>query len=942
MKKFYFSLLSLLVSTMLLAQQGTIAGKVIESESGFEVIGGNVVIQGTGTGSSTDVDGKYYFKVDPGVYTVECTYIGFETMVIADVTVKAGETTTLDIKMGESGIELEEVVVEARQMRNTEAAIMTIQKKSPVVLDGISSSQISKSGDNDVAGAIRRVTGVTVEDGKYVYVRGLGDRYSKTSLNGANIPGLDPNRNTVQMDLFPTELIDNILVYKTFSPDLPGDFTGGYVDIETKDFPDEKVIKASASIGMNLQTSFNKQFLQYEGGRRDWLGFDDGTRAMPTLLSNNGGAIPTANTDLKGLTDASKSFQNNWGFTNPDLPLLNHRFSLSVGDQKTLFGRPLGFIAGVTHQRSYLHYDDGVTGIYELSGQYDEANSLRALVKLDDSHSQEEVLWGAMGSLSYKLTPNHKISALFMRNQSGINNARYQAGKKMVDDPDDFFETRTLRYRQRALNTGQLSGKHVLPAWNNFEINWKSSIAQSMQDDPDMRFFTTRYREINSGSGYEFKPSSDRRPTRFYRDMNQVNIENKLDFVLPFVQWSGQRAKLKFGGNYLMKDRSFNEDRYTFQSDSNQYSGDITDHFAEENILSDSNPDGVYAVNSSIKANNYNAAYQSIGGYLMTELPITAKLRAIAGVRMQTTAVQFETLSEDKLLQYPELDGVTNLIENIDFLPSLNLNYEFNDKMKLRAAYSRTIALPTFRELAPVATFGTETGFIELGNTDLERTLIDNVDIRWELFPRSGEMITVGAFYKHFTNPIEKTYNREAPNGEYTWRNVGQADLLGAEMEFRKKLDFINSLKHFSFGVNFSYIYTKSDIDAEELANIRAARPDAEAHRSLYGQAPYTVNALLSYKNEKGTSCNASFNVIGSRISYITIGATPNIYEMPRPMLNFNFSQKIGDLLTAKFSANNILNARQREVIPFKGVDYVIQENSLGMNLSVGLSFMLR
>ena len=257
MKNLFTLTLFLAFFTTLSAQDtGTVAGKVIEAESGFEVIGGNVSIIGTDRGTVTDLDGTYQLEVAAGTYTIEISYIGFATQQISDVIVTAGTVTPLDVQLGESAVELEGVEVVAKAFKNTEAAVLAIQKTAPVVLDGISSAQISKSGDNDVAGAVKRVTGVTVEGGKYVYVRGLGDRYSKTTLNGAEIPGLDPNRNTVQMDLFPTNLVDNILVYKTFSPNLPGDFTGGYVDIATKDFPEQFTFSASASVGYNPQANF--------------------------------------------------------------------------------------------------------------------------------------------------------------------------------------------------------------------------------------------------------------------------------------------------------------------------------------------------------------------------------------------------------------------------------------------------------------------------------------------------------------------------------------------------------------------------------------------------------------------------------------------------------------------------------------------------------------
>ena len=411
---FLLSLLLFLPLSFLSAQTGSITGKVIEAESGFEVIGGNVVIKGTGTGSSTDLDGNYSIKdLEPGTYILECTYIGFETKEITNVLVESGKTTNLDIKLGEASIQLEVAVVTGKQVTNTEAALLTIQRKAPVVLDGISSAQIRNSGDRDVASAVKRVPGVTVEGGKYVYVRGLGDRYSKTTLNGATIPGLDPNKNTVQMDLFPTPLIDNVLVYKTFSPDLPGDFSGGFINIATKDFPTSKTFRIGLSAQYNTLATFNNNFMDYDGGSKEWLGMDDGTRDIPTLVQNNevpkdqrGSVINPDQANL--LTDMTGSFKNNLVFNNIAVRP-NYSFGISGGNQKTLFGKPLGINAALSYRSENSYYANGTSGIYELTGQYDNVDKLTTQLSLNDTKSTQKVLWGAMFNTSYKLADNHKI-----------------------------------------------------------------------------------------------------------------------------------------------------------------------------------------------------------------------------------------------------------------------------------------------------------------------------------------------------------------------------------------------------------------------------------------------------------------------------------------------------------------------------------------------------
>ncbi len=954
MRKLFLSIFGLLAgSSLLFAQQGTISGKVIEASSGFEVIGGTVLVVETGSGNVTDLDGTYQIKIAPGTYSLEFSYVGFATQRITDVVVTANQVTKIDAALADQAAQLDlGITVTAKAARDNVVALLALQQKAPVVLDGISSAQISQTGDNDVASAVRRVTGVTVEGGKYVYVRGLGDRYSKTTMNGGEIPGLDPNRNTVQMDLFPTNLIDNILVYKTFSPNLPGDFSGGYVDITTKDFPDQLTISASASLGYNTQATFNDQFLSYKGGKTDWLGMDDGTRAVPDVAVLNRGNFPEYSQSLKDgnnatqLANLTNSFDNNWQLTN-EKPFMNQNYSLSFGNQKTLFGKPLGFIGALTYQRNFSSYTDGANNIYELKGNVANTESLAPQLVLNESRSDDEVLWGAMLSSTLKLTSNHKIGVMAMHNQGAQQTARYAEGVKFVDDPDEIYQTRTWDYLERSLSTVQLNGKHVFAGANNLSVNWLSSYSLSEQDNPDVRFFTNRY--IPEDDRYRLKPSSDPVPSRFYRNMNQYNLDNKLDIALPFNQWSGLKSELKAGLSYTIRDREFRENRFNFNSQSFTFpDGNTLDYFQDANLIQANNegivnPNGVYVSDNYDPKNSYDANQTVAAGYLMAELPITSRLRAVTGLRVEKTTINLLTYDTDiTLVKYPFLNGQDNLLDNVDLLPSLNLNYEMSETMKLRLAYNKTLARPSFRELAPFAAFDVAGGFITVGNPDLKRTLVDNVDLRWEIFPKSGEMVSVSAFYKNFTNPIERTFNPEAGNTELTWRNVDQASLVGTEIEFRKNLGtFTPLLNPFSVGANFAYIVSRTEIDPMEMELIRADDPNAKNTREMFGQAPYVANFLLSFKNQRGTQANASFNVVGERISLISVGATPDYYQQPMPMLNFNISQEIANGLTVKLSANNLLNSEYREIATYKGQEYPIISYLTGRTFSFGLSYNL-
>jgi len=951
-RSFVAWLAAMLFTIPLFSQNGTLAGKVIENETGFEVIGATVMVRETGSGAASDLDGSYQISLPAGQYTVEVSYVGFAMQVFDNVVVETGKVTNLDISLSEEAQQLDlGAVVTAKAKRNTVMALLALQQKSPVVLDGISSAQISQTGDGDAAAAVRRVTGVTIEGGKYVYVRGLGDRYSKTTLNGAEVPGLDPNRNTVQMDLFPSNLLDNIVVYKTFSPNLPGDFSGGYVDIATKDFPAVRTIQFSASSGFRTGTTFNGRFLTYPGGSTDWLGMDDGTRAVPRAVQNLQGAFPEYSQGLNNaavasqLEDLTRSFNNSWRFSN-QRPPVNHSIGLSFGNQKTLFGKPLGYITSLTYQRSFTHYEDGKYGIYELTGKAAQTTELNSQLELSDNKSTEEVLWGALFSVNLKLAPMHRIGFMAMHNQSSDKSSRYLEGRKYRDDGEDIFQTRTWDWQERGMTTGQFNGKHVFGNAGSLEMAWISSYSRSSQDNPDLRFFTNRY--IPEDDRYRLKPSSDNPPTRFYRDLEQTSFDNKVDFTLPFQQWNGLGAELKFGASYVMRERSFRETRYNFNNQSLSLpDGDVFAYFSEDNLIKagDKGFDGtagVYVTNNYDPKNNYDADQQVAAAYLMTDLPITRKLRALAGVRVERTAVQLLTFDTSiTLLKFPQLNGQDDLLSNTDFLPSVNLNYALNEVSKLRLAYSRTLARPTFRELAPFASFAVDGGFVFVGNPDLTRTLIDNVDLRWEAFSGTGEMVSVSAFYKHFTNPIERAFNPKAQNTELSLRNVDAAFLAGSEIEIRKSLESLSpSLAPFMLAANFAYIYSETTIDEAEMALILEDDPNASRKRAMYGQAPYTANAVFTYQN-KGLQANVAFNVTGARIITVTKGATPNYYLQPQPSLNFNLSKEWESGLGLRFSAGNLLDSAYEERATYQGQHYTVASYRTGRTFSVGVSFKI-
>lgn len=946
MKSRFYLCIFLLCNIVSFAQKGSISGKLTDGDTGEDLIGASVIIKNTTTGSTTDLDGKFTIpNLDAGSYDLQCSYISYETKIISQVAVKAGEVTIINVILGTSAMGLSEVVIVAKALRSNENAMLNMQKKSIVVMDGVSSEQFTKLADSDAGSAIRRVTGVSVEGGKYVYVRGLGDRYSKTTLNNAEIPGLDPNKNAVQLDIFPANLIDNIAVFKTFSADLPGDFTGGYINITTKDFPEYFTMNASGSLGYNTNATFNKKFLNYKGSATDWLGFDNGFReipnGLPSVFPNYSQAITNEQTAID-LSNATKSFGNVME-ANTKTPFLNRKLAFSLGNQKKIFGKPFGFIFGLSYQNDNEFYENGETGRYTLADL--NASTLNNLIDFKDSQSKKNVLLGGLLNLSYKLSANNKISFNLLRNQSGTDIARKQIGyntKEFGVDPDHYFTTQTLAYTERALTNFQLKGEHYLEKLAKIKIEWHSAYTISAQNEPDTRFISTDYTVQENDTIYNI--AQFLKPARYYRTLDENNWDNKINFSIPYNAFNGLESKLKLGASVLLKDRIFKESRYDYPRPQTiiPFDGNITSYLNEQNIgilgvdpFTGNSLMGIILQDATEIRNSYNADQSVVSFYVSTDLRFTEKLKLNIGARLEHAIIN--TQSKDKTL-------VAGKLDNTDLLPGVNLIYELNEKNNFRISYSNTIARPTFRELAPYASFDFVGDNVLVGNPNLKRTLVKNYDARWEMYPKNNELFSVGIFYKDFTNPIEKVIEPQAQNTQFSFKNVAQAKLLGVEMELRKSLEFVAFLKNFNFGINASAIQSQVDISPEEFAIISAADPTRKSTRTLFAQSPYLINALLGYKNDaSGTNINVSFNVFGERLAVVGIGLTPNVYEKPRPTLNTTIAQAVGKQKRSKINLNvtNILNPYFNQTYSYRNTDYSFQKNKTGVTISLGFSVSL-
>ena len=946
MKKSLFLILLCFSAQSIWAQTGTIRGQVTDAETGETLIGVTVVIEGTTKGAPTDLDGKFSIdNVDPGVYTIVVSYVSYETKKVTGIEVVADDISIIDVKLGESSELLNEIVVEAKAERNSEAAILTLQRKSGLVQDAISSELISKAGDSDAAGAIKRVTGVTIQGGKYVFVRGLGDRYSKTALNGAELPGLDPNRNTVQMDLFPSNLVDNMTVYKTFSPDLPGSFSGGYVDVSTKDFPDRFTLKASASFGVNDQSTFNSDYLDYDGSNTDWLGFGKDDRAFPTSAL---GINPTDLFNNTILVDqATREFGREMDFTS-STPFMNQSYSIAIGNQVNIGNNPLGFIASLSYSNSYEFVENGVFNNYELTSL--DAEELNPTFLGEITTGNNSVLWGALLNLSYKLGDKNKLSLNLMHNQSGdrstsLVEGSWNGGPFPAAGPNSnlsIFQNRTLRWLERSLSTVQLKGEHVLND-KDLKLSWITSFTNSTQDDPDFRNFLSDYvvnqNNLEDTSFNVGAPSYDF-PDRFFRDLSETGTFNKIDLSIPF-KFAGRDAKIKTGGAFQYKDRDFNERSFNFrrgasQNASPRFDGTVADYFRDDRfgLQADGIANGI--IENTVVANSYTSTSQIIAGYVMFDGQIANKLRLLTGLRLEKT--DLEAISEDPSEPIGELD-------NLDILPAFNFTYQLKDNMNLRLTYGRTLARPSPRELAPFASFPNKLDPVTIGNADLERTVIDNFDVRWEWYPNAGEIISISAYYKRMDNPIELVFVTSSTEAfqQFQFSNVPDANIFGIEIEVRKNLGFITSgLSNFDIGTNFSLTRSIVDIQEEEL-EFRRAFGQTEDTRRLQGQADYSLNAYLNYNNYNiGLTSSLYFNVQGKALSAVGTFGSPDIFQLSVPNLNFSIAKTFNERWQTKISVSNIINPEnKREFDEFLGTVNQFRGFQTGRTYSVGISYTI-
>jgi len=877
-----FLLIVLSASSLFAQEKRRITGTIADSKTGEKLIGASVAIVEGKTGGKTNLNGVYNIAVTLDSFTLRVSYLGYKTKILQGVTVTPGETKKLDLVLESSAVEGQEVVVTSKIATESQTAQLIERKKSATMMDVLGAEQIRRAPDATSGDAIRRLPSVIIMDNKFVSIRGTNERYNNTLINGSAITSTEADKKAFSFDLLPSNLIDNTVISKTFTPDLPATFSGGLVQINTVNFPD--AFSAKVSLGGSTKGNTNGQaFLTYDGGKSDYLGYDDGSRGIPS-------GFPSTNINDTGITQQQlqqwgRLFKNNWKPKSTTAGM-NYNFAVSVGDAFDLFDeKDFGYIANFSYRNGFDHtnitrneFNPDNTPLYARSG-------------LKDTYS---VLWGGLFNVTYKVSPTNIISFKNLYNQSADDEVIQLGGIDYSNNLEDRLTS--LRYVERNVYSGQLTGDHVIEELGKLKINWHTSLASSHRSEPDLRRYVYARDASDTTLPFYAVISSSADPKnggRFFSNMSEISHEGGLDITLPVGS-----AKLKAGGLLSSKGREFSARVLAYKLASFdpaiQFSS-IDSLFNEDHIR----PNGLEISEITNPNDRYDANEHVAASYLMLDAPYSfgsQQIRFVGGARLEHANQGLNSgLLGGRPISYERIHD--------DILPAASLIYSIGDDFNIRASYTHTIARPEFREIAPFAFYDFEFGTLIQGDTNIDRALIKNSDLRFEYFPTAGELISVSLFHKEFDGAIEQT--NQGSNAVISWANTKEpAYNYGFELEFRKNLGFLGGyLSNFAVSGNYAYIISK--------VNVKELSLGQQEERPMQGQSPYTINASILFTEPNwNTSFTFLYNTFGKRIAQVD-PYSEDLYEMPRNVIDLSISQPIGTRYELKYSVKDLLHEDQ-------------------------------
>ncbi len=882
MKRILLFIICFVAATSVQAQKAKLTGKVTNAKNEV-LVGVNVTLKSEKNQvTRTDIEGRFSFTIEINKnYTADFSYVGYKSKSVDVTEAKVtGEEVLIDVLLEESGKKLTDVVVSATRSTNkgaTDNALIAYQKNTNTVASVISAESIKRSPDRNTAEILKRTPGASIQEGKYIIVRGLADRYNQAMLNGILLTSTEADRKTFSFDLFPSQIIDNIIINKAFVPELPGEWAGGLIQVNTKDVPTKNFFNVQIGSSVNTQVT-GKEFLKDKGGKTDWLGIDDGTRSLPN------GYTTKSNFDTSSLaakTALGKSMPNNWApvtiTAKPNLSM-----QMNGGFAGTLWGKKIGGIIGINYANAYRIQDN----TNNQNGITDE--KFNPITALNDVKYIQDINMGAIAGLSMFLNPLNKISYKAIVNVKTSNAYNSRTGQDYTRQ--DLLKGNEFIFGQNVFFTNQLNGEHSLS--QKLKFNWFGAFNILDAYTPDQRRIMYT-KSVDGNDPFVLNISntlSQQSGSRIFQTLSDYIYTGGGDLTLKVKQQT-----IKAGYMIQVKDRLYDAQLFAIYMPVDNpilRQQDAASAFRPENFGNGS--DNKFGFNA-IQNRNFRYMANTIlnAGYLQFDNKITDGIRVVWGLRVE----DFDQL----VGSVKKWDPRHTYSRVTDYLPGVNATFKINQKSNLRATVSQTVIRPELRELSALNIYDFELNASVSGNPSLKRTKITNTDLRYELYPSAGEMFTVGVFYKNFENPIESIFQEGAGGSSlFSFQNVAKATAFGFEIEGRKKLT-----KRFTIQANGSYINSKIDDAALNVS------------RSLQGQSPYLINTGILYDIvEKGFNTTLLFNQVGKRIYLvgdIQAGAgSPDVYENPRALFDFQVSKKFADnKAEIKFTVSDILNQRQ-------------------------------
>ncbi|UJH66201.1 TonB-dependent receptor [Allomuricauda sp. SCSIO 65647] len=939
MKNFIVLAVFLFCTSAVLSQRnGTIVGKLTDKELNNEPLAfANVLIKGTTTGTTSDFDGLYEIDgVEPGTYTIVYSYLGYETVEVPDVVVEPGKVTEVNVPMSASqGVALDEVVVTTTTRRNSEISLLLQQKKALVIQEAISAEALTRKGIDNAAAAVAQISGVSKQQGSdNVYVRGLGDRYQSTTLNGLTVPSNDVNKKNIDLDIFSSDIIENVSVSKAFTPSAYGDFAAGNVDINSTQYFGDGFIAVSTGAAVNTRAIGESSFFPIHDGSTflgHWKRFPTSqySQVIQHGVDPDEGGFPV-NGSLSVSGGASFNFSD------------DSRFS---------------FFANLSHSNSY-EFLQGLSGNYSATADILFPNVDRYIFSTNTT---------GILNLVFRANDNNK----FRFNSIVINDSRSDVGyfgtegKGLeIDLADDGYYQLNSQFDQNVILVNQLLGDHKIS--DKVDFFWGTAYNRVFADQPDRRRITLDIGDFTDPEQTNFVPdvrfitNNNFDSQRFYQEIDDEEFTTNLAFSID----TGNESKLRIGYSGRSKTRDFESIRYGYGTNINdnldQYGPIDIDNFNDvfniENfaLALDNNPDNdvfnlfvlrpAYTEDSPIfpigdardnlpglPENVYSGELETHAGFADYQWKISEKWSAIPGLRVENynQSVLYDVINVEP--------GEVNFTQT-ELLPSLNVKYSPNDKNNYRLAFSRTISIPEFKEVAP---FVYEDVTQQIGgNPDLLNTLseIYNLDLKWEVFPSQGELISAAVFGKVISDPVNLVIANDAANTRRFFRTGDRAEVFGAEVEISKVLAKYGDTGELKIGANASYLYTNQDLKDVD-GTFTASFPDRDSD-ALQGASPFIANGDITYRGDYEnykTSLTLSGSYFYDRIFAIGSSGRGNQIEKAVPTLNLAWLNSIGDHFQINLKASNILDPNIR-IVQENTNDGTVDIETFRRGISIGLS----